>query len=308
MRLGLVMSVTVVLASCDRASETKKTPGLDASTITSASASSVPSQTTSAPVAASVSAASSVAETPVSTLPTSSGACPAGMLLVDGEFCPTLLHRCVDWIDEEKDRCRAYAPDSGKCFGKPKKLRFCIDKYEYPNLEGVKPAVMPDWHDAKDACEIEGKRLCQSSEWTLACEGPEHTPYPYGWVRDTTACNIDRPRPTPEPDFEAFSHPRRIMAEVDRLDLRVKSGELPACVSKYGVHDMTGNVDEWVVNEKHFEPTEPGKKKPYISGLKGGYWGPIRARCRPATTSHNEWFRFYQVGFRCCADARPGGG
>ena len=67
---------------------------------------------------------------------------------------------------------------------------------------------------------------------------------------------------------------------------------------------MTGNVDEWVVNERHFEPVEPGKKRPYISGLKGGYWGPIRARCRPATTSHNEWFRFYQVGFRCCSDAK----
>jgi hypothetical protein len=63
---------------------------------------------------------------------------------------------------------------------------------------------------------------------------------------------------------------------------------------------MTGNVDEWVVNE-HPDPD----KEIDISGLKGGYFGPIRARCRPMTNSHNRWFRFYQVGFRCCADA-PG--
>jgi hypothetical protein len=42
---------------------------------------------------------------------------------------------------------------------------------------------------------------------------------------------------------------------------------------------------------------------PYKSGLKGGYWGPVRDRCRPMTTAHYENFVFYQIGFRCCADA-----
>jgi 23S rRNA (uracil1939-C5)-methyltransferase len=57
--------------------------------------------------------------------------------------------------------------------------------------------------------------------------------------------------------------------------------------------DMTGNVDEWVINESGM---------PYKSGLKGGYWGPVRDRCRPMTTAHYENFIFYQIGFRCCAD------
>jgi hypothetical protein len=42
---------------------------------------------------------------------------------------------------------------------------------------------------------------------------------------------------------------------------------------------------------------------PYQSGLKGGYWGPVRTRCRPMTTVHYEAFAFYQIGFRCCKDA-----
>jgi hypothetical protein len=29
----------------------------------------------------------------------------------------------------------------------------------------------------------------------------------------------------------------------------------------------------------------------------------VRTRCRPVTTAHNEVFSFYQIGFRCCADA-----
>jgi formylglycine-generating enzyme len=68
-------------------------------------------------------------------------------------------------------------------------------------------------------------------------------------------------------------------------------------VSPFGVHDMTGNVDEWVVNESGH---------PYKSGLKGGYWGPVRTRCRPMTTAHYEEFIFYQIGFRCCGDIQEG--
>ncbi len=40
----------------------------------------------------------------------------------------------------------------------------------------------------------------------------------------------------------------------------------------------------------------------YVSGLKGGYWGPVRDRCRPMTTDHNQWHTGYQIGFRCCED------
>jgi hypothetical protein len=68
-------------------------------------------------------------------------------------------------------------------------------------------------------------------------------------------------------------------------------------VSPYGVHDLTGNVDEWVVNEEgSFNGPE------FDSGLKGGYWGPVRNRCRPMTTDHNHWHRGYQIGFRCCSE------
>jgi hypothetical protein len=225
--------------------------------------------------------------------PDSTSACPAGMLLVQGDWCPYLTERCVDWIDQKRDRCRRYAKPT-VCHGRRVSKRFCIDRYEYPNEKGVLPAVMVDWLEARDACKAEGKRLCTEDEWTFACEGTEELPYPYGYVRNPEACNIDRPTVTP--DFKAFTEDRIVADEVFRLDQRVPSGSMDRCVSPFGVHDMTGNVDEWVVNEKG---------KPHRSGLKGGYFGKIRARCRPMTTDHNEWFRFYQAGFRCCSAARP---
>lgn len=221
-------------------------------------------------------------------------ACPAGMLLVEGTWCPFVGHRCVDWINEKADRCRRYAPPP-ICEGRLQKRRFCIDRYEYPDQPGVLPVVMVSWEEAVAACRAEHKRLCTASEWTFACEGSERLPYPYGYVRDPTACNIDRHYLLP--DLAAFDEPRSVAAELTRVDQRVESGKMPRCVSPFGVHDMTGNVDEWVVNES---------RDPVVSGLKGGYYGPIRARCRPMTTDHNQWFRFYQVGFRCCADTAPG--
>jgi hypothetical protein len=230
-------------------------------------------------------------------------ACPETMVLVDGDFCPVLGHVCRRRLDGPVERCAEYAAPT-ICEGDVQRKRFCIDRFEYPNLAGVRPVVMVSWVEARAACEVEGKRLCTASEWTLACEGAERLPYPYGYVRDETACNIDRKGTAP--DAEAFGHPDAIPGEVARLDQRVASGQMGRCTSSYGVQDMTGNVDEWVVNEKHFTPpSTPGEPRPYISALKGGYWGPVRNRCRATTTFHNEWFRFYGVGFRCCASAGP---
>jgi len=231
--------------------------------------------------------------------PESATACGEGMVLVDGVYCPFVGHTCVSFANEARDVCDRYAPEV-LCEGRLQHRRYCVDVFEYPNLEGVVPAVMVDYDEAKRACSVEGKRLCTTEEWEFACEGTEMWPYPYGIDRDATACNIDRK--VTMPDLPAFSDPWRISGEVERLDQRVPSGTFDRCVSPFGVRDMTGNVDEWVENSSGKET-----EKPFRSALKGGYWGPIRARCRPMTSSHNAWFSFYQVGFRCCGDAKGGG-
>src|SRR5262245_8290523 len=120
----------------------------------------------------------------------SSGACPAGMVEVQGDYCPAVGQFCTKILDEpERDRCAEFRPAS-RCYGKTVPMHFCIDKYEYPNVAGATPDVAVTWEEAADKCEAEGKRLCKDTEWTLACEGEERLPYPYGNVRDAAACNI----------------------------------------------------------------------------------------------------------------------
>jgi formylglycine-generating enzyme len=151
--------------------------------------------------------------------------------------------------------------------------------------------VMKTWNEAASACSAQGKRLCGDSEWTLACEGAQHLPYPYGLKRSSESCNIDKSHPDVNEKALSSHDPKVREAEAARLWQGEASGSRAACVSPYGVFDMTGNVDEWVVNESGH---------PYKSGSKGGYWGPVRDRCRPMTTVHAEDFSFYQLGFRCC--------
>jgi len=221
------------------------------------------------------------------------GTCPGGMVYVEGDECSEVEEPCLEWATElpgtEVMRCLHFGPS--RCTGKLTHEKFCIDRYEYPNTRGALPWVMKSWEQATTLCAARGRRLCTGSEWTLACEGEERLPYPYGFDRDATACNIDRPLSGPFPRW-VERQPRGV--DVSLVDWRAPSGEMDRCVSPYGVHDMTGNVDEWVVNESGH---------PYASGLKGGYWGPVRDRCRPMTVAHDEKFTFYQIGFRCCADA-----
>ena len=81
----------------------------------------------------------------------------------------------------------------------------------------------------------------------------------------------------------------------EQYELPNKAGSLAQCVSPFGVYDLNGNINEWV-----FRPKE---KLPNRSGLKGGWWGPVRGRCRPTVGFHKEEDYGYEEGFRCCKDA-----
>jgi formylglycine-generating enzyme len=227
------------------------------------------------------------------------GSCADGMLEVEGDYCAEVEQPCKRYIDPEgvfPRRCAEFGPTT-KCTSKTSKKHFCMDRYEWPNKAGENPVVMKTWYEAKASCEGIGKRLCTDSEWTVACEGQERLPYPYGYDRNSEACNIDKPHPDVNEKALGSNDPKVREAEAKRLWQGEPSGSRASCVSPYGVHDMTGNVDEWVVNEGGTISANPFK-----SGLKGGYWGPVRDRCRPMTTVHGPDFSFYQIGFRCCSD------
>jgi formylglycine-generating enzyme len=223
------------------------------------------------------------------------GVCPASMALVDGEFCPDLPYECVR--PTRTVGCAEYARGK-RCLGEADHRRYCIDQHEWPNRVGENPAVYVDWFEAKALCAEAGKRLCRRSEWILACEGPKRLPFPWGFERQPSPCNVDRA--SIPFDVEAMIDASTREGELSRLWQADRIGSHPDCVSAFGAYDQAGNVDEWTDDLAD----NPGTKHP--STLNGGYWGPVRDTCRLTTTSHGPTFKFYQVGFRCCADPIDG--
>lgn len=203
--------------------------------------------------------------------------CPASMVHVEGDYCPEVEQVCKHYLDPppyQTLRCAEYETPV-KCLKPREHVSFCIDREEHTEVGSELPTIDISFVEAKAACANEGKALCNEDQWQFACEGEEMRPYPYGFARDSTACNFDQTN---------LGSPNRGLR-----DLRAPNSAYPRCLSPFGVHNMTGNVDEWV------EGT--GVRK---STLHGGWWLPGRNRCRATTYEHGPEYFGKQVGFRCC--------
>ncbi len=218
---------------------------------------------------------------------TSAGAnaCPEGMVLVEGDYCPDVDQTCLAWMDPPEDRYHFYRCAKYKqpatCKSKARvHQRFCIDATERREQGSDLPRNHMSWTTSKALCEGDGARLCKTSEWTFACEGEEMRPYAYGWERDPSACNVDLTD----------------LGKVGRLvDHRRPVGSLARCVSPFGVHDMAGNVDEWA--------TLDGAPVATRAVMKGSWWLPGRHACRAHQAGHDAYYQGTESGTRCCKDA-----
>jgi formylglycine-generating enzyme len=230
--------------------------------------------------------------------------CGPEMALVEGRYCLAPEHRCLGYQDIPSatgvvpNHCVRYAQPVACFQNRRRPMRFCMDRYEWPNRAGEKPDVLVSWLAARDRCASVGKRLCTEEEFNFACEGEEMRPYVYGFERDPGRCNFDLPyraRTVAFTAFDACLGEAKCRAAFEAIDQRAPAGSFGGCRSPAGIYDLNGNVNEWVML--------PENKGPRRSGLKGGWWGPVRNRCRPTVTFHDEADFGYEVGFRCCADA-----
>jgi sulfatase modifying factor 1 len=245
------------------------------------------------------------------------------MVLIDGDYCTNLAVKCKKSHYAEQNKkiiCEEFEPRT-ECTGQKVHRRYCIDRYEWPNKKGQLPEVMHDFPAAQKLCAKLGRRLCTESEWTMACEGPDYKPFPYGYVRDPNKCRGDRayrdPRKTK--DGLLLTHTKdkaKAKAEIARLYDAVPSGSQPECVSDYGVYDMPGNADELAASEGREGVTYSTMTMPdgHAEGIRskdlydnvttGGPWvAGVRNQCRPKIYTHNEGFSYYYLAFRCCAEA-----
>ena len=153
--------------------------------------------------------------------------------------------------------------------------RFCVDRYEWPNLVGENPRVYVVWFQAKELCWNVGKRLCRRSEWMLACEGPSACRIPMAScasraLATSTAASVPF-------DFDAMLEPR---------DARERA--LASLASRS--HRLAPRLREPVRRLRHDRQRrrmdrQPGRRSAdqRVSTLNGGYWG----RCAtPAGSRH----------------------
>ena len=217
--------------------------------------------------------------------------CPADMRLVHGVHHEQLERICIDY---RNGKCWGFFPELAFMEPRHTPIATCMDQYEWPNQKGKRPQVMMSFLEAEELCAAKGKRMCTEFEWELACEGPHHQPWPWGWERRGDVCNNDKAYKAFSIDKVSSGNRQVRDREVARIWQGAESGAYPNCVTHYGVMDMVGNVEEWVATSR--------VEWPHRSSLKGGYWSKHWAGCRGTNDSHAPPFRFYEIGFRCCKD------
>ena len=160
---------------------------------------------------------------------------------------------------------------------------------------GVLPTAGVTFTEAKKYCADAGKRICTMKEWLTACAGPKNyrsglqaTPTSPGLI--DKKCYLNQA----VPNFET-GEPAKL----------VKTGSYSQCqTSGLSVHDLIGNVSEWVVDEATSDGRAmgPNAYSPLNEGVCNTYVKDDTNNDGDGDAPIANDANLPVVGFRCCAN------
>lgn len=206
------------------------------------------------------------------------------------------------WIDRfevsvaDYERCVAI----GRCSERP--VSDATRRFDRADF----PVSRVTWNDAAGYCAQRGARLPTEAEFERAARGLRERRYPWGNLFNVWAANHGRFGWDATDATDGF-------AELAPL------GSFAAGATPEGIHDLAGNVAEWVADRysptydagQVSDPRGPGIGGSNLRVVRGGSYAQARFRQRGAARAFAEpGERRSTLGFRCARSAlgRRGGG
>jgi len=201
------------------------------------------------------------------------------------------------WIDRfevsvaDYERCALV----GRC--EPRPTSEATRRFDRPDF----PVTRVTWNDAAAYCAFREARLPTEAEFERAARGVTGRRYPWGNLFNTRATNHGRFGWDVTEDADGFVE----LAPI---------GSFPDGVTPEGIHDLAGNVAEWVLDRyapsydaaARTDPRGPGVGGSNLRVVRGGSYAQPRFRVRGAARAFAEpGERRSTLGFRCAKSETP---